>query len=260
MSFGCSFTYGYGLKDCRPPPNDHVPPATPSNYAWPSVCAKILNLHCLNQSVYGSGNKHIAYQILNFEFKPNDIVVPMWTFFSRHSIIVDNNKILDLHSSLLDDVGRSTQLSDLQQASSDYYGSRFLSNQKNQIVENLMYVNLIDLYLRHRNIRVVHTTVPLEEYGGFNPLDVVSSDEQRKSLRQHYQKLLRDKRVKHLEEYSLAMFAAQHAQWFTAQPALSFSDTKDHGILSDGHPTESSHRAFAERLAQYITENAVDSP
>lgn len=81
VTFGCSFTYGHGLKDCIVPPV--YPGLNPSNFAWPSQLASQLNLKCVNLSKPGSSNFEILNTILNFEFLQTDVVVVMWSFFER---------------------------------------------------------------------------------------------------------------------------------------------------------------------------------
>ena len=62
VAFGCSFTYGHGLKDCvidqiNPGPN-------PSKYAWPTYLS--LRLKCNgfeNKGIPGASNKIIQKEV-----------------------------------------------------------------------------------------------------------------------------------------------------------------------------------------------------
>lgn len=69
VTFGCSFTSGYGLTD-------------PSQ-AWPSILGKLSNRTVVNKSIPGSSNLEILNNILSFKFKKDDVVVVGWTYCHR---------------------------------------------------------------------------------------------------------------------------------------------------------------------------------
>ena len=69
VTFGCSFTSGYGLTD-------------PSQ-AWPGILGKLSNRTVVNKSIPGSSNLEILNNILSFKFKKDDIVVVGWTYCHR---------------------------------------------------------------------------------------------------------------------------------------------------------------------------------
>lgn len=69
VTFGCSLTYGDSLID--------------NKLAWPYLTAKHLNIHCDNQAQRGISNHKILYNILNYKFNVDDIVVIMWTYVTR---------------------------------------------------------------------------------------------------------------------------------------------------------------------------------
>jgi hypothetical protein len=81
VAFGCSYTFGDSLPDCVSA--WHSPP---SEYAWPAVLGKCLNLPSVNKGSSGAGNLEILWNILNFEFQPTDICIIMWSHFSRDHI------------------------------------------------------------------------------------------------------------------------------------------------------------------------------
>lgn len=85
IAFGCSYTYGHGLNDCLDD-NGHPAPFA-SKLAFPSIVAKKLNYECVNLGKSGNSNKEIWNDILNFEFKKDDIAVITWTYYSRFCII-----------------------------------------------------------------------------------------------------------------------------------------------------------------------------
>lgn len=69
VAFGCSCTYGEELDNL--------------NDAWPNVLANLLNIDVINEGKPGSSNLEILYKILNFDFQKDDVVVVMWTYYSR---------------------------------------------------------------------------------------------------------------------------------------------------------------------------------
>jgi len=81
ITFGCSITYGHGLEDCYIEPNN--PGLVPSQKAWPSLLANMLNLELINCSNPGASNLHILWKLLNFDFNDDDLCIVMWSFFGR---------------------------------------------------------------------------------------------------------------------------------------------------------------------------------
>ena len=75
VTFGCSYTNGNYID---------------YESLWPSVLSRLLKATCVNKGVSGAGNLEILWNILNFEFKPDDIVVVMWSHFSRDHIFNKN--------------------------------------------------------------------------------------------------------------------------------------------------------------------------
>ena len=85
VSFGCSYTYGEGLEDCI----SDVPgerPKFPSKYAWPNIVANNKKLNCCNLSSPGHSNKFIAEKIRRTNLSRNDVVVVLWTHFTRSCV------------------------------------------------------------------------------------------------------------------------------------------------------------------------------
>ena len=77
ITFGCSLTYGQYLdnRDLQ---------------SWPAQLGRIMNLPVVNLGWHGSSNKEILYEILNFDFKTNDICVILWTSLYRWIIFNEN--------------------------------------------------------------------------------------------------------------------------------------------------------------------------
>lgn len=84
IAFGCSHTYGHGLKDCIR--EEYRPGYNPSNLAWPKILGKKLNLEVINKSKPGASNLEILYHILNFKFDPTDLVIILWSYWNRDMI------------------------------------------------------------------------------------------------------------------------------------------------------------------------------
>jgi hypothetical protein len=101
-TFGCSITQGHALPDVVRPPltaeeeaelgreshwsDEHI--LAPSKYAWPQILGDKLKLSVENHARRGACFQQIARQcaIEAKNIKPNDIVIVMWTYFSRLSL------------------------------------------------------------------------------------------------------------------------------------------------------------------------------
>jgi len=92
VTFGCSFTYGEGLPNCNVGNNHHGYSLTPSDHAWPSILSRLTNMDLANNAKPGSSNLEILYHILNFNFRPGDVVVVMWTFPNRDLHFISTSK------------------------------------------------------------------------------------------------------------------------------------------------------------------------
>lgn len=84
VAFGCSNTYGEGLKDCWV---DGKEASKPSKLAWPQLLGNMFDRNVVNNSKPGCSNKYIEYSVLeNEHIKENDIVVILWTYYDRTTI------------------------------------------------------------------------------------------------------------------------------------------------------------------------------
>lgn len=85
VTFGCSYTYGKGLEDCQDWPLLHksMHSYKPSQLGWPNQLSDKLGVGLVNKSYPGSSNLEILYEILQFDFKQDDIVVIMWSHYLR---------------------------------------------------------------------------------------------------------------------------------------------------------------------------------
>ena len=147
ITFGCSFTYGQGLPDCKIGNNDSKVSNTPSDLAWPSVLGKLLKIETVNKGIPGASNLEILYQILNFEFKNNDIVVIMWTLPVRDLYFISNSNKIKPYRQL-----------GLWLTNKTGYVFEWLRNIKlvDQVVKSWIYMQHADLYLGKKNIKYIH--------------------------------------------------------------------------------------------------------
>jgi len=91
VTFGCSNTYGEGLPDTWN--TTWRWEGQPSKFAWPQVLADKMNLECVNMGEGGVSNKYIANLIAETEFQQDDIVVVLWTYFSRSCVFQDDGSV-----------------------------------------------------------------------------------------------------------------------------------------------------------------------
>ena len=77
VTFGCSLTQGQDLEEG----------VEYSRLAWPFLLGQKLNLAVTNCGKNGSSVKRIWWDIMNFDFHSNDVVVILWTHINRWCII-----------------------------------------------------------------------------------------------------------------------------------------------------------------------------
>jgi hypothetical protein len=88
MVFGSSDTYGAGLSDIGSK-TDH-----PSEFAWPNLLSKKLNVEVVNNAIPGASNKQIMLSILNCSnLQSSDLVIIVWTIVGRSCMLDKNNNI-----------------------------------------------------------------------------------------------------------------------------------------------------------------------
>ena len=96
--FGCSNTYGEGLRDCGDASNNWAGDE-PSKLAWPDKLAALMGIdEVVNFGLGGQGNKrihnHVIEKVESGLINPDtDVVVILWSFFSRHCIFHDDDSI-----------------------------------------------------------------------------------------------------------------------------------------------------------------------
>ena len=92
VTFGCSHTYGHGLKDCLSS-DGRSPAPEPSKLAWPNKLQKIVGFETIdNSSRPGVSNKIITKRIIDYNYKKNTVVIILWSNFNRHTIFDDKGE------------------------------------------------------------------------------------------------------------------------------------------------------------------------
>lgn len=71
--FGDSNSYGTGLDD-------------PSTESYGYHLSNLTNREYINKAIPGSSCNRILFEILNFQFKPNDVAIVGWTYFCRETL------------------------------------------------------------------------------------------------------------------------------------------------------------------------------
>jgi len=80
VAFGCSCTYGQALGNNELNWN-------PSPLAWPGKLAELYNCTVENLGFCGASNKRILHSMLNYNYKPDDVVFVCWTHADRWAVI-----------------------------------------------------------------------------------------------------------------------------------------------------------------------------
>ena len=158
VTFGCSYTFGQGLPDCK---STRVfgctfDSPTPSKLGWAQQVADALGLDLINKSIPGSSNLEILYAILEFEFKENDIVVIMWSHSLRDMFIKTIFNILPFRQKLGPWKTSSIALKWTAQLSEHDYAMR-----------TWIYMHHAGLYLGKNKIRFIHYPATMQELNKF---------------------------------------------------------------------------------------------
>ena len=161
VAFGCSHTYGEGLKDCWVPEGENIdgiegPDAGkfPSKYAWPQLLADKLNIECCNLGLPGTSNKFIWHNILNTHLTKKDIVVILWTYHNRTCILKNKNRYQRIMVSDINNPGRPEQERSLAETFYENYYYDY-----NAIVESVGQINHIKSYLDNINVKNYHLLI-----------------------------------------------------------------------------------------------------
>ena len=163
VAFGCSLTYGHGLRDCYSGKRKTGPGKEPSKYAWPSVLADILGIDCCNLSSPGASNKRIAYTVYNTELFENDIVLLNWSYADRYCIITDNT-IIDLAVAQ-----KGAWKGKINTA------FRHLANRHDLMLDSIMRLDYIDLYLDKHKITNFCMLTDKKDFGNYRNNNILET-------------------------------------------------------------------------------------
>lgn len=151
ITFGCSFTFGTGLPDCK------EGSATPSNQGWPAILSKKLNLDLVNVSASGASNFEILHNIINFDFQSSDTVIIMWTYFARDLYFRSLfSKIWPIDR--LSPGSTSNSIIDNLLDTKVIVGRKWIENmnEKTFALKTWAHIHHADLYLTSKGIKYIH--------------------------------------------------------------------------------------------------------
>tara|TARA_Y100000385_G_scaffold286074_1_gene347318 strand:+ start:227 stop:880 length:654 start_codon:yes stop_codon:yes gene_type:complete len=147
ITFGCSHTYGEGQIDClnSQGPNSIVMADKPSQYAWPAVLGRELNIEeVINLGRPGCSNRYIANRILDTTIEKDDIIVILWTEVNRSTVFTSE-------SIQLAKVATNIHPTKNTKVSKSYY--KWIHDPYNSFLESLEAVNLANYTLQeHRHV------------------------------------------------------------------------------------------------------------
>ena len=160
VTFGCSFTYGEGLPNCNVGNNHHGYSLTPSDHAWPSILSRLTHMDLANNAKPGSSNLEILYHILNFNFRPGDVVVVMWTFPNRDLHFISTSK----------KIKPFRQLGLWLKPRSKYIAEWLCNFQPvDQAVKSWLYMHHAELYLKSLGVEYIHYPINPTELNLYKP-------------------------------------------------------------------------------------------
>jgi len=165
IAFGCSNTYGEGLQDTWNTGDSRRWHGQPSKFAWPQLLADKMNLECVNMGEGGVSNKYIANLIAETEFQQDDIVVVLWTFFSRSCFFQDDGSVRRI---MVQDISNKIMPRDRRKWNKIYY-DKFYTDQ-DAIQDSYFRVNFAKLYLDSIGIKNHHYTCFEKERTGLRSI------------------------------------------------------------------------------------------
>jgi len=232
VAFGCSFTYGHGLRDCLG--QDNHPSPVPSRFAYPQVYANKTNRKCLNCSWPGASNKHIAKRAVEFAYNENDTVLIMWTYFDRNSLFTEQKDFPidfsawqaddNLLSNAIEDTEESQKQSILAKAFYSHFWTEY-----DVAFSNLMLINSVDHIVRSQltDGQLIHLSVPsIIDSDNADCLSAITQSEKSQNI----------------------------FKWNTVTPINSFDAYHNNDKANDDwHPGQKAHSVLADTLVNYIS-------
>jgi len=174
IAFGCNHTYGHGLPDCFDP-IANTPRLIPSRIAWPHVLGSLLNLPRTITNVKtcspDASNTEILYKILNFKYRPGDVVVVLWTHLLR-DVIFNEKNLLKYETSNTYNIGQKVGPDIEEDSSRDWINAHSLFDCK---IRAWMNVHGADAYLRTKNVEHYNFLIEDEAMCNMKNIKIVES-------------------------------------------------------------------------------------
>jgi hypothetical protein len=204
----------------------------PSEFAWPEVLGKKLNLSVVNYGKGGASNRYICKEMLDKQLYRNDIVVFMWSYFSRTCFWDDNGNFKRIMPSSADWKKDSRNTRKDKDFCRIYYENFF--SYYNSNYESYQQINFAKMYLDTQGIKNYHTTVEVLPFVE----DIYNSQ------------LLENKKLANSKLENLF-------QWNTVD--LHHQKLYDNAALDNEHPSVDAHKKIAEDIYKIITEKLIEN-
>lgn len=155
ITFGCSYTFGTGLPDCKAGATES------SKLGWPSILSNKLNLELVNISSAGASNFEILNNIINFNFKESDTVAIMWTHYVRDLFFKkwpEADQIVRLGPWTTGDGTWLSKIIDTQVIVGKKWRRSWIENMNDKTfaLKSWSYIHHADLYLQSKKIKYIH--------------------------------------------------------------------------------------------------------
>ena len=145
ITFGCSYTYGTGLPDCRNWLFDKLHSLQPSKMGWAALLAEKLNCELVNESFPGSSNTEIMYNILKYDYKWGNTVVVMWTHYVRDMLFTVSYKYPFFRD----------RLGPWAKTHQERKWAEYLS-EKDYAMKSWLHIHHADLHLQKQGVKYIH--------------------------------------------------------------------------------------------------------
>jgi hypothetical protein len=145
ITFGCSYTYGTALPDCKNWMLGKLHNLQPSNMGWASLLAQKLGLECVNESFPGASNSEIMYNVLKYNYKKHDTVVIMWTHYARDMLFNFSYKYPFFRD----------RLGPWAKTHQERKWAEYLS-EKDYAMKSWFHIHHADLYLQQQGVKYIH--------------------------------------------------------------------------------------------------------
>jgi len=230
IAFGCSNTYGHGLRDCA---IGMGAGEQPSKFAWPQLLSNDLNRVCLNLSNPGASMREVVHKIQTTKYRKGDMVVVMFPPIPRSCLIKyepeaefglgtnapynPNEKYGEwvIEQIFANRKPKSTAL--------DKVWVSFFAEEAHIHLDWITLTNYVYLFLKHKNITAYYFSCG-------------KSYHERNFMKKHDLDSINYVPIK-------------------VSGIVDISKTMQDFALDNSHPGEQSHKVFADRAFQYICQN-----